>query len=332
MRAGWRWAVCAAVVAVLVVLPFAVRYAPVTVPEGAPAALLVRMQESWSKPYEGYAESTGSLALPTTDQLDDLSSLLSGRTQVRVWWQSATDWRADTITPAGERSTRMTAAGSLVWDYEDNRVVVAAPEADNPVRLPRDTDTLPPALAARMLSEATPDQVQRAPAPAGRRSAGGGPAAAAERPAQQRRPGRRLGRLGVGDPCPRRGVRPERRRRGDVQHLPRLLGRRPGAGGAGVHRATRGPRALGAARRPHPRHRPLRRPAAARHPARLRPVPPRRGGGDDRRVRPMVSPSWRSARSRNAWRTRCATSCGSRPEPASYRRASPSRSDRSGCC
>jgi hypothetical protein len=164
MRAGWRWAVCAAVVAVLVVLPFAVRYAPVTFPEGTPAALLARMQEHWSDPYEGYAESTGSLALPTTDQLDDLSSLLSGRTQVRVWWQSATDWRADTITPAGERGTRMTDVGSLVWDFEDNRVVVAAPEADNPVRLPRDTDTLPPALAARMLSEATPDQVGALPA------------------------------------------------------------------------------------------------------------------------------------------------------------------------
>jgi len=159
MRAGGRWAVCAAAVAVLVAVPFAVRYAPVQVPESAPAALLARMQSSWSKPYQGYAESTGALALPTTDQLDDVSTLLSGRTQMRVWWQSATEWRSDTITPAGERSTRTTAAGSVVWDYEDNRVVVAAPEADDPVRLPRDTDTLPPQLASRMLSEATPAEV-----------------------------------------------------------------------------------------------------------------------------------------------------------------------------
>ena len=42
----------------------------------------------------------------------------------------------------------------LVWDYEDNRVGVAAPDADKPVRLPRETDTLPPQLAARMLREA----------------------------------------------------------------------------------------------------------------------------------------------------------------------------------
>src|SRR3954470_2427325 len=164
MRAGGRWAVCAAAVAVLVALPFAVRYAPVPVPESAPAALLARMQSSWSEPYQGYAESTGALALPTTDQLDDVSTLLSGRTQMRVWWQSATEWRSDTITPAGERSTRTTAAGSVVWDYEDNRVVTGAPEVDGSVRLPRDTDTLPPQLAARMLSEATPAEVGDLPA------------------------------------------------------------------------------------------------------------------------------------------------------------------------
>ena len=169
MRAGWRWAVCAVTVAVLVAAPFAVRYAPVSAPDAGPAALLARMQASWSNPYQGYAESSGTLALPATDQLNDLSTLLSGRTQMRVWWRSATDWRSDTITPAGERSTRTTVAGSLVWDYEDNRVGVAAPDADNPVRLPRETDTLPPQLAARMLSEATADELSALP---GRRVAG----------------------------------------------------------------------------------------------------------------------------------------------------------------
>jgi hypothetical protein len=164
MRAGWRWGVCAAVVAVLVALPFVVRYAPVPVSDATPAALLARIQASAARPYAGYAESTGSLALPTTDQLDDVSSLLSGRTQVRVWWRSAADWRADTITPAGERSTRTTASGSLAWDYEDNRVVTSTPEPDGTIRLPRDTDTLPPQLAARMLSDARPDEILALPA------------------------------------------------------------------------------------------------------------------------------------------------------------------------
>jgi hypothetical protein len=164
MRAGWRWGVCAAVVAVLVALPFVVRYAPVPDSDATPAALLARIQASAARPYAGYAESTGSLALPTTDQLDDVSSLLSGRTQVRVWWRSAADWRADTITPAGERSTRTTASGSLAWDYEDNRVVTSTPEPDGTIRLPRDTDTLPPQLAARMLSDARPDEILALPA------------------------------------------------------------------------------------------------------------------------------------------------------------------------
>ncbi|HEY6740936.1 MAG TPA: hypothetical protein VI110_01160 [Lapillicoccus sp.] len=164
MRAGWRWGVCAAVVAVLVALPFAVRYAQVPVSDAAPTALLARIQASAARPYAGYAESTGSLALPTTDQLDDVSTLLSGRTQVRVWWQSPTDWRADTVTPAGERSTRSTTAGSLVWDYEANRVTASSPEPNGTVRLPRDTDTLPPLLAARMLSDARPDEVSALPA------------------------------------------------------------------------------------------------------------------------------------------------------------------------
>jgi len=146
-------------VAVLVALPFAVRYAPVPVPESAPVALLARIQASAGLPYAGYAESTGTLALPATDQLDDVSTLLSGRTQVRVWWRSPTDWRADTITPAGERSTRTTAAGSLVWSYEDNRVLASPPVPDGTARVPQDSDTLPPLLAARMLSGAQPDEV-----------------------------------------------------------------------------------------------------------------------------------------------------------------------------
>jgi hypothetical protein len=151
--------VCALVVAVLVALPFAVRYAPVSVPDAAPVALLARIQASATKPYAGYAESTGALALPTTDQLDDVATLLSGRTQIRVWWRSGTDWRADSITPAGEHSTRTTAAGTLVWDYEDNRVLASPPMPDGTARVPRDADTLPPLLAARMLSDAQPDEL-----------------------------------------------------------------------------------------------------------------------------------------------------------------------------
>ncbi len=166
MRRWWRWAVSAVVVAVLAALPFAVRYAPVPV-QGASAdasALLTRMQSSWSHPYAGYAESTGSLALPSTDQLFDVSTLLSSRTQIRVWWRSASDWRSDVISSAGETSTRTAAAVLTTWDYEDNRVVTTPPEVPGTVRLPTATDTLPPQLAARMLGDATAAEVTSIPA------------------------------------------------------------------------------------------------------------------------------------------------------------------------
>ena len=325
MRAGWRWAVCAVTVAVLVAVPFAVRYAPVSAPDAGPAALLARMQASWSNPYQGYAESTGALALPTTDQLNDLSTLLSGRTQMRVWWRSATDWRADTITPAGERSTRTTVAGSLVWDYEDNRVGVAAPDADNPVRLPRETDTLPPQLAARMLSEATADELSALPA---RRVAG--------RPAEglRLRPSDSLssvGRVDVwADAASGIPVLVEVFGRagdvaGHVEHLPRLLRRRPRDGGPGVRRAARCPHAVGGRAPTSSGTSPGSVDRGRRTPCSASPGP-----GPARRVQTIGEygrgrhPARGRVRSRPGWPARCATRCDSRPAPASCRRASSS--------
>lgn len=166
MRRSWRWVVSGCVVAVLVALPFVVRYAPVPVPGTGPDAdaVLARMQASWSQPYAGYAESTGSLAWPSTDQLFDVSALLSSRTQVRVWWRSASDWRSDVISATGETSTRTSAAVVSTWDYEGNRVVATAPEAPGSVRLPTATDTVPPQLAARLLGAATAAEVTSVPA------------------------------------------------------------------------------------------------------------------------------------------------------------------------
>ena len=273
MRAGWRWAVCAVTVAVLVAVPFAVRYAPVSAPDAGPAALLARMQASWSNPYQGYAESSGALALPTTDQLNDLSTLLSGRTQMRVWWRSATDWRSDTITPAGERSTRTTVAGSLVWDYEDNRVGVAAPDADNPVRLPRDTDTLPPQLAARMLSEATADELSALPA---RRVAG--------RPAEglELRPSDSLSSVGRVDVWAdaASGIPVLVEVFGRAGDLPAMSSTfldfsdaAPSDGGPGVRRAARCPHTVRGPLRLRPGHRPVRSARARRTPCSASPGP-----------------------------------------------------------
>ncbi len=152
--------VVAAVVAALVGLPSLVRACPVGQGSvGSASALLDRIRASRTHPYAGYAESTGSLALPTTDQLSDVASLLGGRTQIRAWWRSADDWRSDTVTPAGELSTRTSPTEVQVWDFEDSDVAVTSPDVAGAVRLPRVGDTLPPELAARLLSGATTAQV-----------------------------------------------------------------------------------------------------------------------------------------------------------------------------
>lgn len=170
VKGSWRWAVCTVLVALLVALPFAVRAAPVPgAAEPSAGVLLDRMRSSWALPYAGYAETTGALALPTADQLDSVSNLLSARTQIRVWWRSASDWRADTLTASGESSARTSATAVAAWNYEDNRVVLTPSAVPGTVRLPQDSDTLPPQLAARMLSDAVAAEV--APLPS-RRVAG----------------------------------------------------------------------------------------------------------------------------------------------------------------
>ncbi|RKT78251.1 hypothetical protein DFJ68_1691 [Terracoccus luteus] len=175
MERAWRWGVVAAVVAALVALPSAVGAWPAGQGEPDAGRLLERVRAASGSPYEGLAETTGALGLPVTDGLADVASLLGGRTQQRVWWRSADDWRSDVLTPTGEESTRETATGRVVWDYEANRAVVGdgvgsggtAGGRGSPgtasVRLPRAADTLPPSLAARLLSDATAGQVGTLP-------------------------------------------------------------------------------------------------------------------------------------------------------------------------
>lgn len=164
-----RWVVAAVVALLFVATPIVVRVLPVGGSPAVPAGLLDRMRAAWSAPYAGYAETTGSLALPAADQLDAVSNLLSNRTQMRVWWRSSDDWRVDVLSVSGEHSTRTTASSVSVWEYEDNRVVRSPPNPAGTVRLPQDYDTLPPALSARMLGDADPSEVVALP---GRRVAG----------------------------------------------------------------------------------------------------------------------------------------------------------------
>ncbi|MFL6152358.1 MAG: hypothetical protein ACJ72B_08250 [Ornithinibacter sp.] len=157
----WRWLVVLAVVATLAALPLVVPHLPLGRPTEA-AALLTRMRASADRPYAGYAESSGSLDLPASDVLDDVSMLLGGRTQVRVWWRAADDWRVDTLTPTGEHDQYAVHIGTATWDSEDNRMSYG--EADlGRVRFPRSRDVVPPELAARLLGAATAERLTALP-------------------------------------------------------------------------------------------------------------------------------------------------------------------------
>jgi hypothetical protein len=160
-----RWAIVATLSAALALTPLVVRVLPVpgARADGSAVALLERMRASWASPYAGYVESTGSLALPVSDQFDAVASLLGGRTQLRVWWRSSDDWRADTLSATGERSVSTSPDGVWVWDFEGNRVTHLSVAPDGEVRLPQDSDALPPALAGRMLSGARPAELSTLP-------------------------------------------------------------------------------------------------------------------------------------------------------------------------
>ena len=161
MGRSWRWLVVLAVVATLAALPLLVAHVPLGSASDA-ATVLTRMRASADRPYAGYAESSGSLALPASEVLDDVSTLLGGRTQVRVWWRAADDWRVDTLTPTGENDQYAVDLGTASWDSEDN--VMSYGEADlGQVRLPRSRDVVPPQLAARLLGGATVDRLTALP-------------------------------------------------------------------------------------------------------------------------------------------------------------------------
>jgi hypothetical protein len=123
------------------------------------ATLLNRISGSNGVAYSGYAESTGSLALPVTRQFNSIADLFGGHTQMRVWWRGATDWRLDTVTLAGETDVHASAAGTWTWDYESNRAVYIDTTPHQDLRLPAAEDLLPSNLGRRLLSQAMSAEV-----------------------------------------------------------------------------------------------------------------------------------------------------------------------------
>jgi hypothetical protein len=181
----------AAGMAVLLLIPVLVAYWPVRAAADLdPAALRDRMVRSASVAYTGYAESSGTLALPDLPQTNDLAALLGETTRLRAWYAGPDRWRVDEVKATGETGTYAAVDHSWRWDYERDLLTVSHEQP--PVRLPRAADLLPPDLARRLLRGlAADDKLEEAPA---RRVAGITAAGLRVTPAD---PGGTVGRLEV---------------------------------------------------------------------------------------------------------------------------------------
>lgn len=138
----------------LCAVPGLIGVLPVSAERVAAASLRSRILAA-DPEHAGYAESVGSLGLPDLPALDDVGSMLGGRTRMRVWHASEQAWRVDLLTATGERDQYAVPTGTTNWDYEENlrTDLVGFPS----LRVPRPADLLPPALARRLLVAAGPD-------------------------------------------------------------------------------------------------------------------------------------------------------------------------------
>ncbi len=161
MTAARRWCIVAVGVALLIAVPIGLRLLPAQDSAVRASALLKHIRDSGELGYSGLVESDGALGLPVSNQFTDVADLLGGRTTMRVWWRSGTDWRVDKILATGETDLFHDARGTTSWKYESNR---ATRTGNAEIRLPNSSDLLPPALALRLLADADPAEVSRIPA------------------------------------------------------------------------------------------------------------------------------------------------------------------------
>jgi hypothetical protein len=157
-QARRRWGVVLAVVVVLCSIPIAINVWPARAADISVPALRARISASAARPYSGYAQSTGLLPLPALPNLERVTALVSGTTEMRAWYAGPQRWRLDVIAGGSERDTYQTPDAQYVWDYEDNQLSRIVGE--QPLRLPRAADLTPPELVRRILDLAAGDRFQ----------------------------------------------------------------------------------------------------------------------------------------------------------------------------
>ncbi len=172
-QARRRWLVVAAALAIVCCLPVVVSALPVPAgPAVGAAQLRARILASANLPYRGYVESAGALGVPDLNELRDVATMLDGTTDMRVWRSSPSRWRVDVLSDVGERDTYQMGGQTYTWDSGSELLTKVS--GNQPVRLPRPADLIPPALALRLLRDAGSARITSLPAEriAGRDAAG----------------------------------------------------------------------------------------------------------------------------------------------------------------
>lgn len=145
-----RWALVAAIAVVACAVPSVVASIPAASSPIGVDQLRQRIESSGNQQFSGYARMQIELGLPNLPDLDNLTSLLAGTSDVRVWYAGPDRNRADVVNTIGERDVYQTPIGVTTWDYTSNLLTEVV--GQQVLRLPTAGDFVPPALARRVLS------------------------------------------------------------------------------------------------------------------------------------------------------------------------------------
>jgi hypothetical protein len=145
--------------AVVAAVPAVVGAWPVRATAVEPDQLAATVLASTDRPYQGYVEARGSLGLPDLPGASTATGLLGGPSKIRVWRASSTAWRVDLLDPTGETDTYGDATGTWTWESSDRRVWRTEVVRDA-VRLPQPADVVPAEVGRRLLTAATPSELQ----------------------------------------------------------------------------------------------------------------------------------------------------------------------------
>lgn len=162
MVPAMRWLVVAVVAIGVAAPPTALRLLPASGTDISAVALAAKAARATRIPWSGEVRTTGTLNVPANGTVfGGVARILGGTNDLRAWWRDPEHWRVDRIRTSGETDRVRDSQLSLTWTYEDHRVSVSP---YSPIRLPDDSDVLPPTLAARLLAGAKPGELSRLPA------------------------------------------------------------------------------------------------------------------------------------------------------------------------